>query len=263
LFYSGTLKEEAIHELPLQKGDKNMQMSKETQKILIIGLIAIVALNLLDKEFNGKNGGIAANQPTQVIPQVVPQPAAPPPPNPEEEFKKQLADKVNVDLGNTPVLGDRNAKIMIIVFSDYQCPFSKRGAETTMALVQKYGRNISYVYKNLPLGFHDQAMPSAKAATAAGKQGKYYEFHDKLFENQDKLGEPLYTQIAKDLGLDINKFNTDRNSPEVEALVKADAAQAGTLGFNGTPGFTLNGVKILGAYPIDHFEKIISALGLG
>lgn len=238
-----------------------MQMSKETQKILIIGLIAIIALNALDKEFKEKNGGIA-NQPSQVIPQVVPQPAAPPPPNPEDEFKKQLADKVNVDIGNTPVLGDRNAKIMIIVFSDYQCPFSKRGADTTKALIQKYGRNISYVYKNLPLGFHDQAMPAAKAATAAGKQGKYYEFHDKLFENQDKLGEALYTQIARDLGLDMNKFNADRNSAEVEAQVKADATQASNLGFNGTPGFTVNGVKVLGAYPIDHFEKIISALGL-
>ncbi len=236
-----------------------MQMSEQTKKIVIVAAIAIVGLNMLDKEFQGGNGN--PGQPPQVVPQVVPQPQQAPP-NPEDEFKKTLADKVNVDIGNTPVLGNRNAKIKVIVFSDYQCPFSKRGADTTTALIKKYGNNIMYVYKNLPLGFHNEAMPAAKAALAAGKQGKYYEYHDKLFENQDKLGEALYPQIAQQLGLNMNRFNADRNSKEIEDQVKADAAQASSLGFNGTPGFTLNGVKILGAYPIDHFEKIISALGL-
>ena len=105
-------------------------------------------------------------------------------------------------------------------------------------------------------------MPAAKAALAAAKQGKFYQFHDKLFENQDKLGEPLYIQIAKELGLNLQKFNADRNSKEIEDQIKADASQANSLGFNGTPGFSLNGVKILGAYPQEHFEKVISALGL-
>lgn len=236
-----------------------MEMSKDTKKILIIVLIAIVGLNAIDKEMKEKGGGAIVENPT-VIP--APPAPAPAPPNPDDEFKRQLADKVSVDIGNTPILGNRNAKIKIVVFSDYQCPFSKRGAETTNALIKKYGNNLMYVYKNLPLGFHNEAMPAAKAALAAGKQGKYYEYHDKLFANQDKLGEATYTQIATELGLNINKFNADRNSKEIEDEIKADAAQASTLGFNGTPGFTLNGVKILGAYPIDHFEKIITALGL-
>lgn len=236
-----------------------MEMSKDTKKILIIGLIAIVALNTIDKEMKEKSGSPIVENPT-----VIPAPPAPAPaaPNPDDEFKRQLADKVNVDLGNTPILGNRNAKIKVIVFSDYQCPFSKRGADTTTALIKKYGNNIMYVYKNLPLGFHNEAMPAAKAALAAGKQGKYYEYHDKLFANQEKLGEATYTQIATELGLNLGKFNTDRNSKEIEDEIKADAAQASTLGFNGTPGFTVNGVKVLGAYPIDHFEKIIAALGL-
>ena len=120
-----------------------------------------------------------------------------------------------------------------------------------------------FVYKNLPLPFHPEAMPSAKAALAAGRQGKFFEYHDKLYENQAQIGEALYVQTAKDLGLNIEKFNTDRNSKEIEDQVKADADQASKLGFNGTPGFALNGVKILGAYPQEHFEKIIAALGVG
>ena len=119
-----------------------------------------------------------------------------------------------------------------------------------------------YVYKNLPLPFHPESTPAAKAALAAGRQGKFYEFHDKLYEKQGELGEALYVQTAKELGLNMEKFNADRNSSEIDAQVKADLAQANSLGFNGTPGFALNGVKILGAYPIEHFEKIIMALGV-
>ncbi|MBI2995789.1 MAG: thioredoxin domain-containing protein [Candidatus Melainabacteria bacterium] len=248
-----------------------MEIKTDTKKIIIGALIAVVVLNVLGKELQksfeksvlevvkkNPEGFKTAlgNLPTEVTP---PSPAQP---SEEELFKQQLEDKTSVDIGNTPILGRRDAKIQLIVFSDFQCPFSKRGADTTHALIQKYGNKIMYVYKNLPLPFHPEAMPAAKAALAAGRQGKYYEYHDKLFENQDKLGEPLYLQLAKDLGLNIDKFNTDRKSKEIEDQINADTTQASAIGFNGTPGFTLNGVKILGAYPIEHFEKVISALGV-
>lgn len=245
--------------------------NNETKKIIIITLVAVLVLNLLANESKKnfeksvlevlkKGPTIANDAPNIPSPPPFPSPA---PPSEEEQLKQQLADKINVDLGSTPIQGNRNAKIMIVVFSDFQCPFSKRGADTVHALMQKYGNNLMYVYKNLPLPFHPEAMPAAKAALAAGKQGKFYEFHDKLFEKQGELGEALYVQTAKELGLNIEKFNADRNNPEIEAQIKADQAQANSLGFNGTPGFALNGVKILGAYPVEHFEKVINALGVG
>ena len=255
--------------------------NNETKKLVIITLIAILVLNLLSQESKKgleksiedtikKNPGIIRAAligqdapgalPPGVIPPLVP---PPPPPSEEEQLKQQLADKINVDIGNTPVLGNRNAKIMLVVFSDFQCPFSKRGAETVKALKQKYGDNLMFVHKNLPLPFHPEAANAAKAALAAGRQGKFYEFHDKLYDNQAQIGEQTYIKIARELGLNIEKFNADRNSPEIDAQVKADADQASKLGFNGTPGFALNGVKILGAYPLEHFEKVIKALGLG
>ena len=242
-------------------------MDKETKKLLIIAAVAVFLLNSLTKP-SGKDLEKTVIDYIKKNPQVIKTALgeqAPPqaPPSEEEQFKKLLADKVTVDLGNTPIKGKKDAKIQLIVFSDFQCPFSKRGADTVRALEQKFGSNLMFVYKNLPLPFHPEAMPAAKAALAAGKQGKFYEYHDKLFESQDKIGEPLYLQIAKDLGLNLQKFNADRNSKEIEDQIKADTAQASSLGFNGTPGFALNGVKVLGAYPEEHFEKIITALGLG
>ena len=265
-------KEPFFYKIVLHKKKQEclITMENETKKIIIVTLVAILGLNILAQESKKtfeksvfevlKKGPTVAND----VPSIPP-PSPPPPaqPSEEEQLKQALADKVNVDLGNTPIQGNRNAKIKIIVFSDFQCPFSKRGADTVHALMQKYGDNLMYVYKNLPLPFHPEAMPAAKAALAAGRQGKFYEFHDKLFEKQGEIGEALYVQIAKDLGLNMQKFNADRNSPEIEAQVKADADQASKLGFNGTPGFTVNGVKVLGAYPVEHFEKVISALGVG
>ena len=246
-------------------------MENETKKLIIITLVAVIGLNLLanesKKNFENsvlevlKKGPTIANEGRNVPPPNIPPP--PPQPSEEEQLKQQLANKINVDLGNTPVFGNRNAKIMIVVFSDFQCPFSKRGADTLHTLKQKYGNDLMYVYKNLPLPFHPESMPAAKAALAAGRQGKFYEFHDKLFEKQGELGEALYVKIAQELGLNMQKFNADRNSKETEDQVKADLTQANSLGFNGTPGFAVNGVKVLGAYPVEHFEKVINALGVG
>lgn len=237
------------------------------KKLIIVTLIAIVTLNLLNKEAK-KNFDKAVveaikNNSADVRSVLVTAPGKPEQPSEEEQLKNALANKVDVDIGSTPVRGDKNAPIKIVVFSDFQCPFSKRGAQTIASLMEKYGEKVMFVHKNLPLPFHPEAEPAARAAIAAGKQGKFYEYHDKLYESQAELGEEKYVQIAKDLGLNIEKFNTDRNGQEIKDQVKAEADQASNLGFRGTPGFALNGVKILGAYPQEHFEKIISALGLG
>lgn len=249
-------------------------MDTNTRKIIVIAVVAILGLNLLSGSNSKNDDGMdpfekkvieaIKNNPEALKAALIgdkPEPQAEP--SEEDQFKQQLNDKVKVDLGETPILGKKDAPIMLIVFSDFQCPFSKRGYQTTQALIDKYGNKISYVYKNLPLGFHPQAAPAAKAAVAAGLQGKYYEYHDKLFENQQALSEELYIKIAQDLGLNIEKFNRDRASDKVDQIVQADAKQASDLGLNGTPGFVLNGVKIKGAYPQDYFEKVIDALNLG
>lgn len=178
----------------------------------------------------------------------------------EDEFNKLFEDKVQIEIGESPVRGDKKAEYTIITFSDFQCPFCKRGDDTIKELMKKYDKKIKYVFKSFPLGFHPEAAPAAKAAWAADKQGKFFEYHDKLFENQGKLSEDLYIQIAKDLNLNLDKFNKDRASEDATKSIQADTKQGQDVGIQGTPGFILNGIRILGAYPIDHFEKIISKL---
>jgi protein-disulfide isomerase len=178
----------------------------------------------------------------------------------EDEFTKLLSDRVEVNIGDSPFKGKKNAEITIVGFSDFQCPFCKRGDDTIKEIQKKYGDKVRYVFKHFPLAFHPNAEPASRACWAAGKQGKMYEFHDKLFENQPKLGEELYVQIAKDLKLNVDKFNKDRNSEEATKAIKSDMEDGQKIGIQGTPGFIVNGVKVLGAYPVDYFEKVISAL---
>ena len=176
------------------------------------------------------------------------------------EFDKLFEDRAEVEIGKSPIRGNKKAEYTIVAFSDFQCPFCKRGDDTIKELMKKHGKKINYVFKNFPLGFHPEAAPAAKAAWAAGKQKKFYEYHDKLFENQTKLGDELYVKIAEELDLNIEKFNKDRTSEEAEESVKSDTDQGKAVGIQGTPGFILEGVRIYGAYPLEHFEKIITKL---
>ena len=178
----------------------------------------------------------------------------------EDEFNKLLEDRVEVEVGKSEIRGDKKAEYTVIAFSDFQCPFCKRGDDTIKAVMQKYDKKVRYIFKHFPLGFHPEAAPASKAAWAAGKQGKFYEYHDKLIENQGKLGDELYVQIAKDLKLNMDKFNKDRASDEAQKQIDEDIKAGQAVGISGTPGFILNGVKILGAYPVEHFEKVISKL---
>ncbi len=178
----------------------------------------------------------------------------------EQEFDKLFADRAEVEIGNSPVRGDKKAEYTIIAFSDFQCPFCKRGDDTIKEVMKKYDKKVKYVFKNFPLSFHPEAAPAAKAVWAAGKQGKFFEYHDKLFENQQKLGDELFVQLAKDLSLNIDKFNKDRASDEAQKSIDADMKAGQAVGIQGTPGFILNGIKILGAYPVEHFDKVILRL---
>ena len=124
-------------------------------------------------------------------------------------------------------------------------------------LVKMYPKDVKVVFKNLPLDFHPQAMPAAKAAHAAGIQGKFWEMHDLLFDNQKSLADSYYEEAAKTIGLDIEKFKKDFAAPETEEAVKADKELAGKLGVQGTPNFFVNGVNLRGAYPVEEFKKVI------
>ena len=171
----------------------------------------------------------------------------------EDQFK----NPVKLPTEGSPTKGPKDAKVTIIEFSDFECPFCKRGADTMDELLKAYPKDVKLVFKNLPLPFHKQAGPAAKAALAAGKQGKYWEMHDRLFNNQRRLSDSFYEEQAKDLGLDVAKFKADMKDPEFEKQIKEDMALAKKHGISGTPGFFVNGIAVKGAMPADHFKGII------
>lgn len=173
------------------------------------------------------------------------------------ELEEQFQNPVKVDLSGSPIRGSKDAPVTIVEFSDFQCPYCQRGHHTMEKVLKEYEGKVRLVFKNLPLDFHKEADPAARAALAAGKQGKFWEMHDALFENQSKLGSNFYTATAKKLGLDTAKFAKDMESEEVKAQVKKDVEIAKKHNFTGTPGFLVNGVAVKGAYPFDHFKEII------
>lgn len=172
-------------------------------------------------------------------------------------LENQFKNPVKVDLGDAPVRGPADAKVTIVTFSDFQCPFCQRGAATMDEVLKAYPKEVKLVFKNLPLPFHDKAKPAARAALAAKKQGKFWEMHDLLFKNQQSFSDEGFAKFATDLGLDVEKFKADMASPDLDKAIDADAEQGRQLGVNGTPGFFVNGVLISGAQPLPAFKSVI------
>lgn len=187
----------------------------------------------------------------------------------EEEEKTQLEASYTNPLvpnirSDETIRGTKGAPIVLVEYSDFQCPFCGRGYSTVMEVLEKYKGKIQFIYKHLPLSFHPQAEIAAKYYEAVRLQSeeKAFKFHDKLYQDQSKLknGEAFLKELAKSVGADMSKVAKDINSEEVAKRIKEDSTEAEKFGFQGTPGFLLNGVPVKGAYPTEHFVQIVDEL---
>lgn len=190
---------------------------------------------------------------------------ASPPPNPEahQEIVTEVITSSNRAslIGSSPTKGNPNAPIVLFKFSDFQCPYCAVAAGNMNEFVGQHEDEIFYVYKHFPLTqIHPEAMPSAKAAWAAGQQGQFWLYHDGLFVNQNRLGEDLYVELAEAMQLDVEQFNRDRTSAEAQAAIEQDLALAEQLQLRGTPSFIMNDLLIPGGAPLQLFEKIFDQL---
>lgn len=168
------------------------------------------------------------------------------------------APVVEVGTGGRQARGGKNAKVTIIEFSDYECPFCKRAAATVEEVLKAYGDKVTFVHRDFPLDFHKSARPAAEAALCAGKQGKFWEFNDKLFATQDLSSDSL-KKLGKDMGLDSAAFEKCLGSGEFKATIDKDIADGAEVGVTGTPAFFINGHMLTGAQPAEEFKKIIDA----
>jgi len=150
----------------------------------------------------------------------------------------------NIPLGNSPIRGNPNAPVTIVEFSDFQCPYCA-GLEPTLKQVLKaYPDDVRLVYKDFPLSRHRQAKNAARAAHAAGEQGKYWEMHDLIFENNTKLSEDMFRKLAERLNLDINRFMADYRSNRYDRQIQNDINLGKSIGVTGTPTLFINGKRM-------------------
>ena len=188
----------------------------------------------------------------------IPQPTSTTAPQPTEQTD---AVRREIPTDDDPFIGAEDAPITIIEFSDYQCSFCARfHNETFGLLIETYGDQIRFVYRDFPLGSHPQAVPAAEAANCAGDQDYYWEFHNKLFtSNQLLFSAAVFTQFAEELGLDMGLFQECVDTRKYQAEVKADYAEAQQLGLRYTPTFYINGLEVIGAQPFSNFAEIIES----
>lgn len=196
--------------------------------------------------------------------------------NAQEEYKKQQENenkKISeaIDKPFIPnirsdenIRGKKSAPIQLVVYSDFQCPYCVRGFQTVKQLMNKYGDKIQYIYRHLPLPFHQQARSASLYYEAIRVQNgeKAWQFHDEIYNNQHSLsnGESFLKAVAQKLGVDMKKLGQDIKSKALEERIAEDEKEAKQFGFEGTPGYLLNGVPLPGALPLPAFENIISEL---
>lgn len=165
--------------------------------------------------------------------------------------------RVEIDLEDAPVLGSKDADIVIVEFSDYQCPFCKRVRPTIWRLIDEHEGKIGYVFMDFPLSFHRDAQKAHEAAHCAGEQGKYFDFNKKLFTNQKAMKVDDLKKYAKELDLDTKQFNACLDEGKYADRVGEFMQRGVNAGVSGTPAFFINGIMLSGAQPYDAFEEIV------
>ena len=168
------------------------------------------------------------------------------------------AARLPVDASKGFVRGNKAAPVTIVEFSDFQCPCCKRATPIVKQVLEHYPGKVKWVFRDFPIAsLHPDAPKAAEAARCAAEQGKFWEYHDVLFEKAPQLSIEELKRYAKDLKLDSAAFAKCLDSGKQAAAVKADIEQGDRLGITGTPTFFINGRQLVGAEPLATFEKII------
>ena len=173
----------------------------------------------------------------------------------------QVASNFELDLEGRPYRGPEDAQVTIVEFADYECPFcGSHFRETLPQLLGEYEGRIKYVVLNFPISrIHPFAQQAGEAAECAHDQGRFWEYHDMLFQNQEALDVESLKLYAAEVGLNTEAFNTCLDSGDKTQLVLDDIQDGLSYGVSGTPTFFINGQILVGAWPFDRFQTLIDA----
>ncbi len=177
-----------------------------------------------------------------------------------EAGQQKEPQRLQVSLNDDPVKGSGNAPVTIIEFGDFQCPFCARFFFDTLPSIQSEyidTGKVRLVYRDFPISNHQYAQKAAEAAECADEQGMFWEYHDKLFENQEQLSTENFKKWASELGIDSIQFDECLDSGRMAGEVQSDLKEGRSYGVRGTPTFFINGIVLNGAYPFETFRQII------
>ncbi len=181
------------------------------------------------------------------------------------ETQNTKVDKKILVKDNNYKIGSSSAKVTVVEFADFQCPACGAAYLTTKQIIKDYDLRILFVFRHFPLPQHKNAEIAAETAEASGEQGKFWEMHDKLFENQDKWSESdkpmsIFEGFAKDLGLDVDKLKSEVEKEKFKNKITKDQDEGSSIGVNSTPTFFINGEQFSGVLSYDEFRKAIEKL---
>ena len=179
--------------------------------------------------------------------------------SPKAKRPKLLEDPVSIPVAGAPERGPDNARITLVEFSDFECPYCSVAVKEVRAIMAAYPKDIKLIYKQFPLPMHPHAPMAAEASLAAYEQGKFWEMHDLLFANFRRLSRDNMLAWAKQIGLDVDKFKAELDSGKFRDTVKKDESDGETAGVYGTPAFFINGKLYNGPMNLDAVRPILEA----
>lgn len=165
--------------------------------------------------------------------------------------------RADISAEDSRAAGSKSAPVVIVEFTDFQCPFCGRAAATIGKLEQRYKEKIRVVFRDFPLTVHPDAAKAAEAGSCANEQGKFWEMHDKLFQSQSDLKVASLERYAAELGLNTSQFNDCLGSGRYAQKWRQDIAEASAFGVRSTPSFFINGRLLVGAMPLESFAEVI------
>jgi protein-disulfide isomerase len=233
--------------------DKNSSGTPVIIASLILGASVVAAALLIQASLDRVTGELAK----VVVAIGESKPSAPAAAAPTRPGRPDPNKYYSVNIKGSPRRGAENAKIAVVAFSDFQCPFCARVNPTLARILEEYGDQVAIIFKHLPLRMHPKAPALHAAAEAAHRQDKFWEMHDLIFANPRDTAPATFEKYAEQLGLNVERFRKDVASASVKRKVDTDVAEAERLGVTGTPGFFVNGRFLSGAKPFGSFKQLI------
>jgi protein-disulfide isomerase len=224
-----------------------------------VGSMAVLALIFLITMFMQGTGAFAFGSKADDEKIAAAAPAETDPEALQEQAVIPVPDVTDAD----HVRGNANAKVTLIEYSDFECPYCSRHLETIRQLLEDYPNDVRFVYRHFPLSFHANSETAADASECAGFQGKFWEMHDALFAlaDSDGLSEDGIEKLASDIGLNMADFTSCMENGDGAAKVSKDYQEGIAAGVTGTPATFVNGQIVEGAYPYETFEEIVQSEG--